>query len=149
MKGLGIVTVKIALLLLILAAGGCIERKLTVTTEPPGAVVWLNDEEIGATPVSVNFKWYGDYKVRIQKGGFEILDTHRELEPPFYDAFPMDFFATLWPDTIRHEAAWHFDLAPAVLLTNEQLLQQAQSFSEQVDGELLHARREIQEALED
>ena len=56
---------------------GCVERRLTIVTEPEEAIVWLNDEEIGVTPVTVNFNWYGDYSVRIEKPGYEILNTHR------------------------------------------------------------------------
>ena len=50
---------------------GCVERRLTINTKPQGAVVALNDEEIGESPVSVNFNWYGDYCVRISKEGYE------------------------------------------------------------------------------
>ncbi|HQI29243.1 MAG TPA: PEGA domain-containing protein, partial [Sedimentisphaerales bacterium] len=40
---------------------GCVERRLTIYTEPPGAIVTLNDQEIGVSPVTVPFNWYGDY----------------------------------------------------------------------------------------
>ncbi len=50
---------------------GCVERKLTINTAPPGAMVVLNDEEIGTSPVTVSFEWYGDYNVRVSKEGFE------------------------------------------------------------------------------
>ena len=49
---------------------GCVERELTITTKPQGALVVLNDEEIGTSPVTVPFNWYGDYRVRISKSGF-------------------------------------------------------------------------------
>ena len=29
---------------------GCVQRKLTVRTDPPGALVFLNDQEIGRSP---------------------------------------------------------------------------------------------------
>ena len=57
---------------------GCVERRLTINTEPQGALVVLNDEEIGQSPVTVSFNWYGDYNVRISKEGFETLNTHRK-----------------------------------------------------------------------
>ena len=63
---------KIALILLftaILFLSGCVERKLTILTEPEGALVALNDEEIGRSPVTVSFQWYGDYNVRISEAG--------------------------------------------------------------------------------
>jgi len=70
---------------------GCVERQLTIVTEPPGAMVTLNDEQIGVSPVTVSFNWYGDYWVRLSKDGYQTLDTHRELKGPWYDHFPFDF----------------------------------------------------------
>ena len=49
------------------ALTGCVERQLTINTNPEGALVVLNDEEIGLSPVTVNFNWYGDYCVRITR----------------------------------------------------------------------------------
>src|SRR5258707_15345494 len=34
---------------------GCVERRYTVRTNPPGALLVANDEEIGATPTSRSF----------------------------------------------------------------------------------------------
>ena len=82
----GIILSVIILILL----SGCVERQLTIKTHPDEAVVILNDEEIGLSPVTVNFNWYGDYRVRIQKEGYETLNTHRELKGPWYDHFPFD-----------------------------------------------------------
>ena len=59
---------------------GCVERRLTINTKPQGALVTLNDEEIGESPVTVNFNWYGDYCVRISKEGYETLNTHQDLK---------------------------------------------------------------------
>jgi len=58
------------LLLVAAAAGvfalvGCVERTITITSEPSGALVHLNDEEIGRTPVTVPFRFYGVYDVRL------------------------------------------------------------------------------------
>ena len=93
---------------------GCVERKLTINTEPQGAIVVLNDEEIGTSPVTVSFNWYGDYNVRVSKEGFETLKTHRKLKGPWYDKFPFDFFAQLiYPGKIVDSYEWTFELAPS------------------------------------
>ncbi len=42
-----------------LFAAGCVQRTITITSDPPGALVWLNDREIGRTPLDVNFVYYG------------------------------------------------------------------------------------------
>jgi hypothetical protein len=45
---------------------GCVERTITINSEPQGALVYLNDEEVGRTPVSVPFLYYGTYDVRLE-----------------------------------------------------------------------------------
>jgi len=113
---------------------GCVERKLTINTEPQGALVTLNDEQIGVSPVTVSFNWYGDYWVRVSKEGFETLDTHRELKAPLHDRFPFDFFAgVLYPGQVTDDYEWTFELAPRQDLTREQLLEQADALRTQIE----------------
>ncbi|MCI0499281.1 MAG: PEGA domain-containing protein [Planctomycetales bacterium] len=121
----------------LLAASGCVERKLTIVTEPKDAVVWLNDEEIGVTPVTVAFNWYGDYNVRIEKPGYEIVNTHRLLERPVHDRFPLDFFAeVLWPGTIRDDYTWTFPLQLYQPASPEELIKSASDMRQKADQEL-------------
>jgi hypothetical protein len=116
---------------------GCVERKLTIVTEPQEAIVWLNDEEVGTTPVTVNFNWYGDYGVRIEKPGYEILNTHRNLERPLHDKFPFDFFAeVLWPKKIVDDYTWTFELKPYQPGSAEDLIRDAGEMQKRVDTEL-------------
>ena len=116
---------------------GCVERRLTIVTDPSEAVVWLNDEEIGVTPVSVNFNWYGDYRVRIEKPGYEILNTHRLLERPLHDKFPFDFFAeVLWPRTIEDTYSWTFELAPYQQPSADDLVKAADAMQKKANAEL-------------
>lgn len=113
----------------IFVLGGCVERKLTINTEPSGALVILNDEEIGDSPVTLAFSWYGDYKVRISKDGFETLDTHRKLKAPTHDKFPFDFFyEILWPKRIVDEYEWTFALVPFEQPKHEELVKAAKEF---------------------
>jgi len=116
-----------------LCLSGCVERKLTIKTNPQEALVILNDEEIGLSPVTVNFNWYGDYYVRIQKEGYETLNTHRELKGPWYDYFPFDFFAQIVnPSRIVDTYEWTFDLAPGQPISREELIQNAQKMQNQL-----------------
>ena len=121
----------------VMLLAGCVERKLTIVTEPSAAVVWLNDEEIGVTPVTVNFNWYGDYNIRIEKPGHEILNTHRLLERPAHDRFPLDFFAeVIWPGTIKDFYTWTFDLGPFQQASSAELIEQANQMRDQANNEL-------------
>jgi hypothetical protein len=115
-----------------LSLAGCVERTLTINTEPQGALVVLNDEEIGISPVTTSFEWYGDYWVRLSKEGYETLDTHRELKGPWYDQFPFDFFAMLNPKRIVDSYEWTFELALQKQPTAEELIRSAEELKEQL-----------------
>lgn len=112
---------------------GCVERKLTINTEPQGALVVLNDEEIGTSPVTVSFNWYGDYWVRINKQGYETLNTHRELKAPLHDQFPFDFFAQIiYPGRIVDSYEWTFELSPKREVSQEELIQNTEELKKQL-----------------
>ena len=125
----GMVVSLIAVLLLT----GCVERQLTINTEPQGALVFLNDEEIGESPVTVSFEWYGDYNVRISKEGYETLNTHRKLKAPWYDKFPFDFFAQLIvPKRIVDSYEWAFPLEEKKQISREKLIKNAEELKKQL-----------------
>jgi len=126
-----------ALVVLGLAAtallAGCVERRLTINTSPQDALVVLNDEEIGQSPVTVPFSWYGDYNVRISKEGYETLKTHRRLKSPWYDKFPWDFFAQIVnPKRIVDSYEWTFELAPKEQPDREELIRRAGQLKERL-----------------
>jgi hypothetical protein len=41
--------------LTLLVATGCVQRTMRVDSNPPGAIVWMNDQEIGRTPLERDF----------------------------------------------------------------------------------------------
>lgn len=112
---------------------GCVERTLTVTSDPTDAMVTLNDEQIGRTPVTVSFNWYGDYYVRLSKEGRQTLQTHRELKRPWYDRFPFDFFAQVRPRRISDQHVWHFQLAEEDYPTRSDLIEKAMELRKRVE----------------
>ena len=113
---------------------GCIERELTINTKPQGASVALNDEQIGMSPVTVSFNWYGDYNVRISKEGYETLNTHLKLKAPWYDHFPFDFFAgVVWPGRIVDSYNWTFNLEEQKEISREQLIQKAEALKKKME----------------
>lgn len=88
----------------VIAAGGCVERTMKISTDPPGARVFVNDEEVGLSPVKFSFLWYGDYDIVIRKEGYETLRTHYRVDAPWHQWPPFDLIAeTLIPFTIRDE----------------------------------------------
>jgi len=123
----------IMILIALITFAGCVERELTINTKPQGALVALNDEEIGESPVTVNFNWYGDYCVRISKEGYETLNTHRDLKGPWYDHFPFDFFAQIVnPNRIVDSYEWSFELSPRQQISRDELIQNARELKKQL-----------------
>ena len=113
---------------------GCVERELVINTNPQGAKILLNDEEIGTTPVAVPFKWYGDYRVHISKKGFETIKTHQELKRPAHDYFPLDFFAEIiYPGKIQDNYEWRFDLVPYQPIDRDTLIKKATTMHDTVN----------------
>lgn len=96
---------------LLSALTGCAQHKLQITSEPAGALVYLNAEEVGRTPMTYDFRHYGDYDVTLRKEGYETLKTHRRVKTPLYNLPPLDLVSELFGVKDIHE--WHFDLAPA------------------------------------
>lgn len=114
---------------------GCVERTIKITSQPAGAVVYLNDEEVGRTPTEVRFTFYGDYGVILRKEGYETLSTHKKINAPWYQLPPIDIFADLLiPGTIHDRHAWDFELQPQQLPSQEELLERAESFRAEALG---------------
>jgi hypothetical protein len=97
--------------------GGCLERRLLITSEPAGALVSVNDVEVGRTPVEADFTFYGDYDVVLTKDGFEPLRERKTARAPVWEYPPFDLVASAVPATIEKEVKWHFVLQPALETT--------------------------------
>jgi hypothetical protein len=120
--------------LVAIIVAGCVERRLTINTDPQGAMVVLNDQEIGTSPVTVPFNWYGDYWIRIHKDGYEFLDTHRELKAPLHDYPPFDFFVQiLYPGHLVDAYEWTFALSPQQYPTRAELIQSGESLRNELE----------------
>lgn len=95
-----------------LGAGGCLKRTISVTTEPPGALVWINDVEVGRTPLETDFTFYGDYDVRIRREGYEPIITHAKARTPIQEQPGIDLLAEAAPARFSNVVRWHWDLTP-------------------------------------
>jgi hypothetical protein len=103
----------VCLFLLTLGAGGCVERKLMVDSEPQGALVTLNGREVGRTPMTTDFTFYGKYDVVLRKEGYETLKTTGKVNAPIYQIPPIDLFAELIPLNFKDRQKLTYTLTPA------------------------------------
>ena len=101
------------LLVVCLALTGCIRRSLTIRTEPPGALVYVNDQLKGESPLTYDFTWYGWHRVLLRKEGYERLEERQELRAPVHFWIPFDLAMELLPFPIRDERTWSYTLTPA------------------------------------
>ncbi len=126
------------LLLLPLLFIGCRqpERTLVINSEPAGALMYLNGEEVGRTPLTYDFTWYSDYDVTLRKEGYETLKTHRALKAPMYMWIPFDLFSEMAGARDRQE--WHFTMTPSVPTAADP--QALFSRAEELKGELRSSR---------
>lgn len=97
--------------LVVLGGPGCVERRYTIRTDPPGALVIVNDEEIGTSPVSRSYTYHGARNIRIQREGYQTLDTVEDMKAPWYDNVFTEFFTeNLLPFTLRDEREFVYKL---------------------------------------
>lgn len=92
---------------------GCngVRRRLTITSEPSGAIVYLNNKEIGKTPISRNFLYSGVYNIKCYKEGYEMKETYYKAGRPWYLYPGIDFFAeNFTPGELRDEQSCHITL---------------------------------------
>ena len=66
----------VTMALFALVVAGCTQA-ITITSEPPGARVWLNGVNIGVTPAStvVSYTAFSNFEVRLEKDGYMPIQT--------------------------------------------------------------------------
>ena len=100
-----------------LIGAGCHTRTLEITSEPTGALVWLNDEQVGRTPLETDFVHYGTYDVRVRLEGYLPLSTYRSASASAVDQPGIDFVTQAFPG--RSITRWHFTLEPLPELADQ------------------------------
>jgi hypothetical protein len=114
---------------------GCVERTMTIKSDPPGALVYLNDQEVGRTPLKRDFTWYGDYDVQIRKEGYETLKMHQPVIAPWYEWVPFDLFAEMLPmrATDNHDLFFKLNPEPSEAAAPGPLLERAEDLKGQLE----------------
>lgn len=75
----------------LLACASCAaQRELRISSDPPGALVLLDDQVVGTTPYEQSFQAYGTRRVTLYRSGYRTSSRLVELIPPWYARFPLD-----------------------------------------------------------
>jgi hypothetical protein len=113
--------------ILLISLPACVRRRMTIRSNPSGALVFVDDQEIGTTPVSTEFTYYGTRKIQLIKDGFETLTVKQTFFPPWYEWPPLDFVSeNFWPHELRDEHLLNFQLQPQQMVPAEKLLERAE-----------------------
>lgn len=116
----------LALIAGVLMQTACVQRRLTIRSNPPGALVYIDNYEIGVTPVATDFIYYGSREIRLVKDGYETQTRMTKISAPWYQYVPIDFVAeNVIPYEIRDERTIDFQLVPQMIVPTEELLGRA------------------------
>ena len=113
---------------------GCVERSITIETDPPGATVWVNSEEKGKTPLTVPFTFYGTYEFRFELEGYQTVVVNEDLNAPAYQIFPLDLVTDVFlPGTLHDDKLFSYGLEKQTAATREDLLNRAKELRDEVN----------------
>ncbi|WP_437207252.1 PEGA domain-containing protein [Planctomicrobium sp. SH664] len=116
------------------AQSGCVSRRLTIRSDPPGALVEVDGKRLGQTPVSTDFTYYGTREITLSMPGYETLTVQQPVPRPCYQTFPFDFFSNHFSPvhvTDRHDFTYR--LTPRVTPIDEEssLINRGRNFRSQ------------------
>lgn len=120
---------------LITAGTGCLYRRMTIHSDPPGALVLLEGEEIGYTPCSVDFTYYGTREITLVKDGYETLTVMQKVRTPWYQYTPIEFVSDnllLSRQTDRH--AFTYRMRRQEVVPTGELLDRASGLRSSAQG---------------
>ena len=115
-----------ALVLVCLSSTGCVRRRMTIRSYPPGAQVFVDNREIGTTPCSTSYVYYGKRNIMVVKDGYKTETFVHQFTVPWYEYVPLDFInENLNPREIRDESTIDVNLTPQENVPPEKLLERA------------------------
>lgn len=106
---------------------------MTVRSSPPGALVFVDGQEIGRTPVATQFTYYGTRNIRLVKDGYETISVNQKFPTPWYQVPPLDFVSeNLVPQELRDEHVVDFELSPQANVSMDDVLIHAEQLRSEV-----------------
>lgn len=116
-----------ALLIAICATSiGCVSRRITIQSDPAGALVYMDGEELGYTPVSTDITYYGTREITLVKDDFETLTVQQKVRTPWYQVPPLDFVSdNLWPFRVTDRNNYFYRLQKRAEVRTKDLIDNA------------------------
>jgi hypothetical protein len=118
--------VGVALALAAAGLSGCVERRYVIETDPPGALVLVNGQPLGTSPVDGYFIYYGTYNFTLIKDGYQTKQVSQQISPPWYQWPVVDFVSeNLYPGKLEDVRRFRYGLEPGVQVNTQELLNNA------------------------
>jgi len=135
----------LAIVAITFVSAGCVTRTITVKTNPSNALVYIDNELEGESPISIPFIYYGTRKIMIEKRDgdgrltHERLTAYEKIKAPLYNTFPLDFFSEiLLPLELEDDHVLSYDLVklnpPPIKEQQEKLLKNAEELRQRVNA---------------
>ncbi|MEM9700923.1 MAG: PEGA domain-containing protein [Planctomycetota bacterium] len=120
---------RLGLLTAVLLAGtGCqsTHRRLTIDTQPRGAVVLVDGEPVGFTPASISYDYYATRRITLIKDGFQQESFLLPLESPWWQRAPLEFVTdNLLPTQVEDRRVINRVLKPKVISPADDVINRA------------------------
>jgi len=116
----------LGVLVTVCSLSGCVSRRLTIRSDPPGALVEVEGRRIGYTPCSLDFTYYATREIRLSKVGYETLTVQQPVPAPWYQVPPLDFISdNFLPVHVTNRHDFTYRLVPQRVVSEEELLDRA------------------------
>lgn len=133
------------LITVLLLFAGCVTRTITIKTNPSNALVYVDNEPVGESPVTVPFVYYGTRKITIEKkdaDGRLICErkiVFEKIKTPVYEMFPLDFLSeVIWPFDIQDNHVFNYDLVEVTPLSRKEqqkkIIENAEALRQKVNS---------------
>ena len=105
---------------------GCMKRRILLRSQPEGALVTIDHQTIGHTPVAIPFTYYAGRKIEMEKDGYETEKFTHRFSPPWYQIPPFDLISdNFLGREIRDQRLIDVQLRPKATVFENQLLERS------------------------
>ncbi len=134
----------VLLSLVIVLAPACVKRSISVRSDPPGALVYIDGLEVGKTPVDhIPFRFYGTREIALYRTGYLAERRVVEIDTPWFSTFPVDIFTELViPCEFEDRRSYYFALKRTERPERATVVRHAHETREEGRARIASARRE-------
>lgn len=112
--------------LILVSLSGCVQRRFIIRSQPEGAFVSIDRQQIGLTPLSVPWTYNGTREIQLEKDGYKTIKVQQRFSPNWYETFPASFVTeNFWFREIRDERLMEFQMEPKTQVQGNLLLDRA------------------------